>query len=46
MPPGRGNLEQIQLVPEDTSVQTTEQCLGTEQNLASAVNDGLGLDLG
>ena len=29
-----------------TSVQTTERYLRTEQSLVSAVNDGLGLDLG
>ncbi len=41
-----GDLEQIQLLLGHASVQTTERYLGTEQNLASAVNDGLGLDLG
>jgi integrase len=40
-----GDLEQIQLLLGHASVQTTERYLGTEQNLASAVNDGLGLDL-
>ena len=41
-----GDLEQIQLLLGHASVQTTERYLGTEQNLAEAVNDGLGLDLG
>lgn len=41
-----GDLEHIQLLLGNASVQTTERYLGTEQNLASAVNDGLGLDLG
>lgn len=41
-----GDLEQIQLLLGHASVQTTERYLGTEQNLVSAVNDGLGLDLG
>ena len=41
-----GDLEQIQLLLGHASVQTTERYLGTEQNLASAVNDGLGLDIG
>ena len=40
-----GDLEQIQLLLGHASVQTTERYLGTEQNLVSAVNDGLGLDL-
>ena len=41
-----GDLEQINLLLGHASVQTTERYLGTEQNLASAVNDGLGLELG
>ena len=41
-----GDLEQIQLLLGHASVQTTERYLGTEQNLVSAVNDGLGLELG
>ncbi len=41
-----GDLEQIQLLLGHASVQTTERYLGTEQNLVTAVNDGLGLDLG
>ncbi len=41
-----GDLEQIQLLLGHASVQTTERYLGTEQQLASAVNDGLGLELG
>ena len=46
MPQGRWDLEQIQLLLGHASVQTTERYLGTEQALVSAVNDGLGLDLG
>lgn len=38
-----GDLEQIQLLLGHESVQTTERYLGTEQALAQAVNDGLGL---
>ena len=41
-----GELEQIKLLLGHASVQTTERYLGTEQALAHAVNDGLGLDLG
>ena len=41
-----GDLEQIQLLLGHASVLTTERYLGTEQALAHAVNDGLGLDLG
>ena len=40
-----GELEQIQLLLGHASVQTTERYLGTEQNLTSAVNDGLGLEM-
>jgi integrase len=40
-----GELEQIQLLLGHASVQTTERYLRTEQNLASAVNDGLGLEM-
>ncbi len=40
-----GDLEQIQLLLGHASVLTTERYLGTEQALAHAVNDGLGLDL-
>jgi hypothetical protein len=40
-----GDLEQIQLLLGHASVQTTERYLGTEQDLARAVNDNLDLDL-
>jgi integrase len=37
-----GDLEQIQMLLGHASIQTTERYLGTEQNLATAVNDDLG----
>jgi len=40
-----GDLEQIQLLLGHASIQTTEQYLGTKQNLLEAVNDRLGLEL-
>jgi integrase/recombinase XerD len=40
-----GELEQIQLLLGHASVQTTEQYLGTRQNLSQAVNDRLGIAL-
>lgn len=40
-----GDLEQIQLLLGHASIQTTERYLGTEQELAVAVNDGLGLEM-
>jgi len=40
-----GELEQIQLLLGHPSIQTTERYLGTEQALAHAVNDAIGLDL-
>ena len=40
-----GDLEQIQLILGHASIQTTERYLGTEQTLAHAVNDVLGLIL-
>ena len=39
-----GELEQIQLLLGHSSIQTTERYLGTEQALAHAVNDTIGLD--
>ncbi len=41
-----GELEQIQLLLGHTSIQTTERYLRTEQALAHAVNDAIGLDMG
>jgi hypothetical protein len=38
-----GELEQIQYLPGDASVQTTERYLGFKQKLNQAVNDNLGL---
>ena len=43
---GGGDLEQIQLLLGHASIQTTERYLGTEQALAHAVNDAIGLDMG
>jgi integrase len=40
-----GDLEQIQMLLGHASIQTTERYLGTDQNLATAVNDALGLEL-
>jgi site-specific recombinase XerD len=40
-----GELEQIQLLLGHSSVQTTERCLGTKQDLAHAPNDGIKLTL-
>ncbi len=40
-----GDLEQIQLLLGHASIQTTERSLGTEQALAHAVNDAIGLDM-
>ena len=41
-----GDLEQIQMLLGHASIQTTERYLGTEQNLATAVNDSIGLCTG
>jgi integrase len=40
-----GDLEQIQLLLGHASILTTERYLGTEQNLTTAVNDDLGLEM-
>ena len=40
-----GELEQIQLLLGHASVQTTERYLGAEQDLSSAVNDAIGLEM-
>jgi integrase/recombinase XerD len=40
-----GDLEQIQLLLGHASIQTTERYLGTEQSLAHAVNDAIGLEM-
>jgi site-specific recombinase XerD len=39
-----GDLEQIQFLLGHASIQTTERYLGAHQQLATAVNDGLGLE--
>jgi integrase len=38
-----GDLEQIKFLLGHASIQTTERCLGSEQEIAVAVNDNLGL---
>jgi site-specific recombinase XerD len=40
-----GDLEQIQMLLGHSSIQTTERYLGTDQNLTTAVNDDLGLEM-
>lgn len=40
-----GDLEQIQMLLGHAPVQTAERYLGTDQNLAVAVNDMLGLEM-
>jgi integrase len=37
-----GDLEQIKFLLGHSSIQTTERYLGSQQELALAVNDGLG----
>jgi hypothetical protein len=39
----RGPLEQIKFLLGHSSIQTTERYLGSEQEIAVAVNDNLGL---
>ena len=39
------DLEQIQLVLGHASIEATERYLGTEQVLAHAVNDAIGLNM-
>jgi integrase len=41
-----GDLEQIQFLLGHASIVTTERYLGTDQNLTTAVNDNLGLEIG
>jgi len=41
-----GGLEQIQMLLGHASLQTTERYLGSRQEIASAVNDHLGIPLG
>lgn len=38
-----GDLEQIKFLLGHSSIQTTERYLGSEQDIAIAVNDNLGL---
>jgi integrase len=38
-----GELEQIQMLLGHASIQTTERCLGTKQDLVHAPNDGIRL---
>ena len=40
-----GDLEQIQMLLGHASILTTERYLGTDQNLTTAVNDDLGLEM-
>lgn len=40
-----GELEQIQFLLGHSSIQTTERYLGSDQNISTAVNDSLGLDV-
>jgi site-specific recombinase XerD len=42
--PAGGELEQIQFLRGNASVQTTERYLGSKQRLSQAVNDKLGLE--
>jgi integrase len=43
LPEERGDLEQIKFLLGHSSIQTTERYLGSEQEIAVAVNDNLGL---
>jgi integrase len=42
-PKNGGDLEQIKFLLGHSSIQTTERYLGSEQEIAVAVNDNLGL---
>jgi hypothetical protein len=39
-----GELEQIQFLPRQASVETTERYLGCKQKISPAVNDNLGME--
>jgi len=39
-----GELDQIQFLLGDVSIQTTERYLGCKQRLQSAVDDGMGIE--
>jgi site-specific recombinase XerD len=43
LPQGRRDLEQIKFLLGHSSIQTTERYLGSEQEIAIAVNDAIGL---
>lgn len=44
LPPGGGELEQIQSLLGHVSIETTEKYLGCKQRFQNAVNDAVGLD--